>query len=185
MLNAQCTMLNAQCTMHKAECGRELRLFNLSTFSTFQPFHETRSSPRPCRALPRNRLRPHLHARPEPDSNEFGIVVNVFADGRLELFGRRYDRDGLVAKLIDVQGGLRSDDSRMIVLKGHEGVTPRDLESLHEFLVTRHLYRISVETPRTASATGVRFRPILPEGGLQAQDLSPDDPLVKQLFGDE
>ena len=123
--------------------------------------------------------------RGEPDSNEFGIVVNVFADGRLELFGRRYDRDGLVAKLIDVQGGLRSDDSRMIVLKGHEGVTPRDLESLHEFLVTRHLYRISVETPRTASATGIRFRPILPEGGLQAQDLSPDDPLVKQLFGDE
>ena len=123
--------------------------------------------------------------RGEPDSNEFAIVVDVFADGRLELFGRGYDRDGLAAKLIDVQGGVRSDDSRMIVLKGHDGVPFRALESLQDFLVSRHLYRISLETPRAASATGTRFVPILPEGGLQAQDLSPDDPLVKQLFGDE
>ena len=118
----------------------------------------------------------------EPKSNEFAIVVNVFADGRLELFGRRYDRQGLADKLIDVQGGVVSDESRMIVLKGNEGVRFRELESLQEYLLSRRLYRVSIETPRTASVRGTGVAgPILPGDRLEVQVLDPDDPIVRAL----
>ena len=118
----------------------------------------------------------------EPTSNEFAIVVNVFADGRLELFGRRYDRRGLADKLIDAQGGVVSDESRMIGLKGNEGVRFRELESLQEYLLSRRLYRVSIETPRTASVRGTGVTgPILPGGQLEVQILDPDDPIVRAL----
>ena len=112
---------------------------------------------------------------------EPAIVVHVRPGGVLELFGRRYDRAGLVDKLIDFQGGVVTDDSRMIVLKGHEGVTIGELASLQAYLVDRRLYRVSVETPRTASAEGNQFVPFLPEGGLQVEILDPDDPIARAL----
>ena len=119
--------------------------------------------------------------RGEPTGNEFAIVVDVFADGRLELFGRGYDRDGLVEKLLDLQGGVVTTESRMIVLKGHDGTTVGQLASLQDFLISRRLYRVSFETPREASAQGVGYAPILPAGGLQVQVLDPNDPIVREL----
>ena len=122
--------------------------------------------------------------RGEPEDNEFPLVVNVFADGRLELFGRRYDRDGLVDRLVEGQGGV-TGENRMIVLKGQEGVSFGQLDSLKDFLVDRRLYRVSIETPRTASSRGSKFVPILPGEQLDVQILDPDDPIVRQAFGDE
>ena len=119
--------------------------------------------------------------RGEQEGTESAIVVHVRPGGVLELFGRRYDRAGLVEKLIDFQGGVVTEDSRMIVLKGHEGVTVGELADLQGYLVDRRLYRVSVETPREAYSQGNRFKPILPEGGLQVQVLDPDDPIARAL----
>lgn len=118
----------------------------------------------------------------EPSGNELAVVVHVHPRGVIELFGRRYDRAGLADRLIELQGGVVTEDSRMIVLKGHEGVTFNELESLHDYLVGRRLYRISIETPREASARGTGYTgPILPAGGLQVQVLDPNDPIARAL----
>ena len=118
----------------------------------------------------------------EPSGNELAVVVHVLPRGELELFGRRYDREGLADRLIEMQGGVVTEDSRMIVLKGHEGVTFGELESLHDYLVGRRLYRVSIETPRTASVRGTGYTgPILPGGSLEVQVLDPNDPIARAL----
>ncbi len=117
-----------------------------------------------------------------PEGHEAPIVVNVFADGRLELFGRPYEREALVARLLDEEGS--TGGRHMIVLSGHDGVPVARLAALQDYLVSRRLYRVSIETPRVASSSGTAFEPILPAGGLDAQDLSPDDPLVLRYLGE-
>ena len=117
-----------------------------------------------------------------PEGHEAPLVVNVFADGRLELFGRNHDREALVSRLLDEEGA--TGGRHMIVLSGHEGVSVARLAELQDYLVSRRLYRVSIETPRVSSSSGTAFEPILPAGGLDAQDLSPDDPLVLRYLGE-
>lgn len=119
----------------------------------------------------------------EPEGHEAPLVVNVFSDGRLELFGRNHDRAALAERLLDEEGS--TGGRHMIVLSGHDGVSVARLAELRDYLVSKRLYRISIETARVSTSSGTAFEPILPAGGLQSQDLSPDDPLVLRYLESE
>ena len=76
---------------------------------------------------------------------------------------------------------LQSLDQPMLEFIGDGVATFRELADLQGYLIDRRLYRVSVETPREAYSQGNRFKPILPEGGLQVQVLDPDDPIARAL----
>ena len=117
------------------------------------------------------------------ENEDFGVVANVYGDGRLELYGRPATRAQLAERLLEDADGTA--DGRMVVLRGRAGATLSQLEALKEYLLERRIYRVTVALPREPTSRGTPYKQILPDNRLEATDLSPDDPLVHRLFDGE
>lgn len=117
------------------------------------------------------------------ENADFGVVVNVYGDGRLELHGHPVTRKELVERLLEDADGATG--GRMTVLRGRAGATRVQLEDLKRHLLEHHIYRVTVAFPHEPTSRGTPYKQILPDNRLEATDLSPDDPLVHRLFDGE
>ena len=119
----------------------------------------------------------------DPENADFGVVVHVQGNGRMELYGHPVTREELADRLLEDADGTA--DGRMVVLRGRAGATRAQLEDLKKHLLDRRIYRVAIALPREPTSRGTPYKQILPHNRLEATDLSPDDPLVHRLFDGE
>lgn len=110
----------------------------------------------PSHGLPGSSVRANDIGEKRPGADP--VRVDVFEDGRLEIYRTAVTRERLLRRLAgeergdNLQGGVRMTAQRPIVLRAQKGVRRETLEELRAFLVRNGIPNVSLATGRNVSA---------------------------------